>query len=99
MSSEEKGNFWVGERDLERNFEVISICKTTKGYNYYSKTFGQKELADRTGAVLLRPSGPVKAYFSIHQKHKKFFDDKFSYDIIRILVAEVEAVEGSLKVI
>ena len=86
MRNEETGNFWVGEKDLEKNFEVISICKNTKGYNYFSKTFSQKELTDRTGALLVRPSGSVKAHISIHQKHKKFFDDKFSYDIIRILV-------------
>jgi hypothetical protein len=42
---------------------------------------------------------PGKVYLSIHQKHKKFYDDKFAYDIIRILVAEVSTSKNSFKVV
>lgn len=38
---------------------------------------------------------PMKLSVSLHQKHKKFFDEKFSYDIIRLLIAEVSTDKNS----
>lgn len=34
--------------------------------------------------------------FTCHQKHKKFFDDKFNYQMVRILVGKVECKNGKI---
>jgi len=48
---------------------------------------------------LISINKPGKIYATIHQKHKKFFDHKFSYDIIRILIAEVSTSKGGFKIV
>ena len=70
----EMGTFWVDEKNLELNFEVISVCKVRKNYSYFFKTFDKKELVNNRGGLLLNVSKPGKIYATIHQKHKKFFD-------------------------
>lgn len=60
-----------------------------KNYQYFYKAFGQKELTHNRGGLLMTLHRPMKVFLSIHQKHKKFFDDKFSYDIIKLMIAEV----------
>lgn len=42
-----------------------------------------------------------KADFSIsvNQKHKKFFDDKFSYKMCGILLAKIDANNGKMVII
>lgn len=32
----------------------------------------------------------MRATVSVHQKHKKFFDDKFKYGMIKVLLAQVD---------
>ncbi len=78
---------------------MISVCKLLKNYNYFYKTFAQKDLINRTGGLVLHLKEPTKAFISLHQKHKKFFDDKFSYDIIRLMIAEVDTSKEQLKVV
>lgn len=95
----ENGTFWVGEDQLEQNFEVITVCKVFKNYTYHYKSFSQKELTNRTGSIALHPHSPTKVYVSLHQKHKKFFDDKFSYDTIRLLLAEIDTSKEEMRVI
>ena len=93
------GMFWVDEKTLEQNFEVISVCKVKKGYQYFYKTFDKKELPNNRGGLLLNVGKPTKAFVTIYQKHKKFFDDKFSYDVLRILIAEVSTNKNSFNVV
>lgn len=38
----EEGIFWVGEKELERNFQMISVGKFLKNYTYFFKTFSKK---------------------------------------------------------
>lgn len=42
VNTAEMGMFWVDENNLEQIFEVITICKVMKNYQYFYKTFGQK---------------------------------------------------------
>jgi calpain-15 len=95
----EMGIFWVDEQHLDQNFEVISVCKVRHNYSYFYRSFDRKELTNNRGGLLLTASKPTKIYATIHQKHKKFFDQTFSYDIIRILVAEVSTNGGSFQVV
>ena len=95
----EMGMFWIDEKNLELFFEVISVCKVKKNYNYFFKTFDKKELVNNRAGLLLSMKKPGKIYATIHQKHKKFFDDNFSYDIIRILIAEVNTSKDGFKVV
>ena len=38
----------------------------------------------------MRVGEPMRVTVSVHQKHKKFFDEKFKYGMIKVLLAEVE---------
>ena len=78
---------------------MISVSKIRRNYSYFYKAFDRKELTNNRGGLLLSLSKPGKVYATIHQKHKKFFDDKFTYDIIRILIAEVSTSKNSFKVV
>jgi hypothetical protein len=72
--NQENGRFWVGEKDLENNFQMISVGKYMKNYNYFYKAFSEKELTNQTAALFLHSKVNTKAFISLHQKHKKFFD-------------------------
>jgi hypothetical protein len=67
----------------------MSVCKVRRGFSYFYKTFSRKDLSSNRGGLMLSLQKPGKVFATIHQKHKKFFDDKFAYDIVRILIAEV----------
>lgn len=47
----------------------------------------------------MNPKAHTKAFINLHQKHKKFFDENFSYNLLRLLVAEVEVGQGGWKVV
>ena len=95
----EMGMFWIDEKNLELYFEVISVCKVRKNYSYFFKAFDKKELVNNRAGLLLSMKKPGKIYATIHQKHKKFFDDNFTYDIIKILIAEVSTNKNTFNVI
>jgi hypothetical protein len=78
---------------------MISVGKYMKNYNYFFKAFSEKELTNNTAALFIHPKVQTKAFINLHQRHKKFFDEKFSYNVLRLLVAEVEVGEGGWKVI
>jgi hypothetical protein len=78
---------------------MISIGKYMKNYTYFYKTFSQKELTNRTGGIIVYPKVGMKTVISVHQKHKKFFDENFTYSVLRLLVAEVDTNKEELKVV
>lgn len=69
---------------------MISVGKYMKNYSYFYKAFSEKDITNNSGALLIRPSVPTKVFITIHQKHKKFFDDNFAYKVLRLLIGEVE---------
>lgn len=70
-----------------------------KNYSYFFKAFSEKELTNNSAALFINSKIPTKAFINLHQKHKKFFDENFSYKVLRLLVAEVEVGEGGWKVV
>jgi hypothetical protein len=68
------GRFWVGEKDLENNFQMISVGKYMKNYTYFYKAFSDKELTNHSAGLFMHLKVPMKVFITIHQKHKKFFD-------------------------
>lgn len=72
---------------------MISIGKYTKGYTYFYKTFAEKDLTNRTGGLLMYPKTSMKVFVTIHQKHRKFFDENYAYYVMRLLVAEVDGLK------
>lgn len=47
--------------------------------------------------MMIKVKEPAKFVFTCHQKHKKFFDDKFRYRVGKILVAKIETKSGKIK--
>lgn len=58
-----------------------------KNYTYFYKAFGEKELTDQTAGLFMHPKANTKAFISLHQKHKKFFDENYAYNVIRLMIA------------
>ena len=81
------GIFWVNHAGLLANFEVITISRVKYGSNYYYKTFTAKELTDNQGCLLMKVKDKTQVSVTVHQKHKKFFDEKFKYSMVRGLLA------------
>lgn len=76
---------------LVQNFEVITGCRVKYGYNYFYKTFKACELSNNNeGTMLLKLKNDGQINVTMHQKHKKFFDDKFKYQMLRIMLAKIE---------
>ena len=45
---------------------------------------------ENQGSILMRAGEQMKATITVHQKHKKFFDERFKYGMIKILLAQVD---------
>ena len=86
----ENGEFWVGHDDLVKNFEVITVSRHIQNSFYYYKTFNAKQLpANGLRAMSFQLDEKTHVNFGIHQKHKKFFDDKYHYKVISLMICEM----------
>ena len=99
IGEEEKKNgiFWADSQTVMQSFKVIAYSLVKYGYHYFYKTFHQSQLNSHQGSLLFSIKQPTTAHCSIHQKHQKFFDEKYSYEILRLLVGRVEMVDGKIK--
>lgn len=79
------------------NFEVITICKVKQGNKYFYKTFKSKEIPNNQACLTIRVREKANFVFTCHQKHKKFFDEKFTYRVGRILIAKIHTKNGKIS--
>lgn len=68
-----------------------------QGYKYFYKTFKSKEVPNNQACMMIKVKEPANFVFTCHQKHKKFFDDKFNYRVGKILVAKIDTKTGKIK--
>jgi len=89
-NDKKKGIFWINFKDFRDNFEVVTCNKIHSDY-FYSFV----KIAEKTNPCIIRAIVLEKThcYFSIHQKHERFFKgnkEKYMYSISRIIVCKVE---------
>jgi hypothetical protein len=81
----------VGYEDLVKNFEVITVSRYMQDARYYYKTYGTKEIpSNGLKAIMFETDSPSTIGFSMHQKHKKFFDKNHQYNVINLMICEVD---------
>ena len=90
-SDAQKGLFWMDMADFDKNFEVVTTSLIHKNYNY---SFYKYKHAEKKKFALLTLYSPGKThtFFSIHQRHNRFYRDfglNFIYSVSRIIVGRL----------
>lgn len=88
-SDEKKGVFWISFNDFITNFEVVTYNKIHD--NYFYSFLKIKEI--NPSIIQIRVIKKTHCYFSIHQKHDRFYkntDNNYSYSISRIIICKID---------
>ncbi|EGR27039.1 hypothetical protein IMG5_202770 [Ichthyophthirius multifiliis] len=90
-TNQKNGIWWMSEKDFLGNFEVVTSCKIHEGYCYSSFKVQNKSF-EFIRIINIKEGN--HCYFSIHQKHEKYFkqdlkDNNYYYKTAKIIVCEI----------
>ncbi|KRX10450.1 hypothetical protein PPERSA_08752 [Pseudocohnilembus persalinus] len=89
------GLLWMYFEDFIKNFEVVTVSKVYNGYSYSYLSYesgNENKTQQKTHFSLtsLYCHQDSQAYISVHQKHKRFFDESYQYKTQRVIVFSIK---------